>query len=141
MTRTATCSCGALRIVTEGEPYVVSMCHCTQCQRRTGAPFGVGAYFKADQVRMDGERRSWSRKGDSGGELTNFFCPTCGSNVFWTTDYHPNGVGVAVGSFADPRFPGPIRSVWEDHRYGWVEPPVDNRFVKASSGARVRRED
>jgi hypothetical protein len=138
MTRIATCSCGTLRVATEGEPYAVSMCHCTACQRRTGAPFGVGAYFKAAQVQIDGEYRSWSRQGSSG-LLTNHFCPTCGSNVFWTTEHHPDGVGIAVGSFADASFPKPVRSVWEAHRHDWVEPPAVDRFVEASSGLRVTR--
>jgi hypothetical protein len=135
--RVASCSCGALRVATAGEPYVVSMCHCTACQRRTGAPFGVGAYFKSDQVTIEGERRDWSRRGTSGGLLTNYFCPTCGTNVYWTTEYHADGVGVAVGAFADPSFPGPVRSVWEAHRYEWVEPPVENRFIGPSDGPRV----
>lgn len=137
--RNASCSCGSLRVETEGEPYAVSMCHCTACQRRTGSPFGVGAYFKQSQVRIEGEHRQWSRRGTSGGLLTNHFCPTCGSTLFWTTDYHPGGMGIGVGSFADPHFPAPIRSVWEAHRHDWVEPPVDDRFVEASSGARVAR--
>lgn len=139
MTRTSTCSCGALRAVTEGEPYAVSMCHCTACQRRTGAPFGVGAYFKAAQVQVDGEHRTWSRQGSSGGTLTNHFCPTCGSNVFWTTDSHADAIGIAVGSFADANFPGPVRSVWEAHRHEWIVPPAVDRFVEASSGRRVNR--
>jgi hypothetical protein len=137
MTRTAACSCGALTVATEGEPYVVSMCHCTACQRRTGAPFGVGAYFKLAQVRIDGEHHRWSRRGASGGALTNHFCPTCGSNTFWTTDGHPDGIGIGVGSFANAHFPPPVRSVWEAHRHDWVEPPAVDRFVGASSGQRV----
>jgi len=88
---------------------------------------------------MDGERRAWTRIGDSGGELTTFFCPTSGSTVCCSTGYHPDGVGIAVGSFADPQFPGPVRSVREDHRYVWVEPPVENRFVRANGGPRVAR--
>lgn len=135
--RIASCSCAALRVETVGEPYAVSMCHCTACQRRTGAPFGVGAYFRNEQVRIAGDSHSWSRTGTSGGRLTNHFCPTCGSNVFWTTDYHPDGIGIGVGSFAQPDFPGPVRSVWEAHKHGWVEPPVEDRFVEASSGPRV----
>jgi hypothetical protein len=37
MTRRAACSCGQLRLEIEGEPSRVSMCHCMECQRRTGA--------------------------------------------------------------------------------------------------------
>lgn len=138
-TRVASCSCGSLSVSTEGEPYAVSMCHCTACQRRSGSPFGVGAYFKADQVRIEGEHREWTRTGTSGALLTNHFCPTCGSTVFWTAGLHPDGFGIGVGSFAQPDFPPPIRSVWEAHRHDWVVPPVDDRFVGASSGLRVTR--
>lgn len=137
MTRTASCSCGQLTVTVEGEPYAVSMCHCTACQRRSGSPFGVGAYYKADQVKVTGDHREWSRRGTSGGLLTNHFCPTCGSNIFWTTEYHPDGMGIAVGAFADPDFPGPIRSVWEAHRHTWVAPPTNDRFVGPSNGPRV----
>lgn len=138
-TRTASCACGTLRVITEGEPYAVVICHCTACQRRSGSPFGVGAYFKGDQVSVEGEAREWTRQGSSGGSLTNHFCPTCGSNLFWTSGLHPDGMGIGVGSFAQPDFPPPIRSVWEDHRHHWIEPPVENRFVGPSKGPRVVR--
>jgi len=49
--RLAHCQCGALRLRLEGEPARVSICCCTQCQRRPGSAFGVGAYFSADQVK------------------------------------------------------------------------------------------
>lgn len=137
--RTASCGCGALRVVAEGEPYGVSMCHCAACQRRSGSPFGVGAYFRNAQVRIEGEHRQWSRLGTSGATLVNHFCPTCGSTLFWTAGLHPDAVGIGVGSFADPAFPPPLRSVWETHRHRWVEPPVDDRFIEASIGPRVAR--
>jgi hypothetical protein len=41
-TRHATCNCGQLRLTIEGEPSRISMCHCLECQRRTGA---VKPYF------------------------------------------------------------------------------------------------
>ena len=36
-TRRAACSCGQLHLTIEGEPSRISMCHCLECQRRTGA--------------------------------------------------------------------------------------------------------
>ena len=33
----AACSCGQLHLTIEGEPVRISMCHCLECQRRTGA--------------------------------------------------------------------------------------------------------
>ena len=41
-TRHAACSCGQLHLVIEGEPARISMCHCLECQRRTGAGKNLG---------------------------------------------------------------------------------------------------
>ena len=46
MTKTAHCCCGALRVEASADPDTVSVCHCGECQRRTGSVFGVGAFFK-----------------------------------------------------------------------------------------------
>jgi hypothetical protein len=37
MTRRAACSCGQLHLTIEGEPSRIAICHCLECQRRTGA--------------------------------------------------------------------------------------------------------
>ena len=53
MTRTAHCSCGALRVEVSADPDAVVACHCGECQRRTGSMFGVGAYFKKEHIRAE----------------------------------------------------------------------------------------
>ena len=63
MIRTARCCCGALRAETTGEPNFVVACHCTECQRRTGSPFGVGAYFPKTQVTVSGAEKIHVRDG------------------------------------------------------------------------------
>ncbi|MGE3302965.1 MAG: GFA family protein [Hyphomonadaceae bacterium] len=119
MIRTARCVCGALSVRTEGEPEAVVACHCTECQRRTGSVFGVGAYFAHGQVAISGAASSFLREVE-GRPFRTFFCPTCGTSVYWETAKHPGGVGVAVGAFADPCFPPPSRSVWEQSAHAWV---------------------
>ena len=120
----AACSCGQLRVRFEGEPALVSSCHCLACQRRTGAVFASNAFFKRDQVvAIDGEHRTWRRAGDSGQVLTFHFCPTCGSTVFWERENAPDMLTVAVGAFADPAFPAPLRTVWTENMHGWLPFP------------------
>ena len=47
----ARCSCGAVTLSFPEKPSrIVVACHCIDCQRRTGAPFGVGAYYPAELV-------------------------------------------------------------------------------------------
>ena len=120
MTRTAHCSCGALRVEVSHEPDAVVSCHCGECQRRTGSVFGVGAYFKREHVRTEGTFNTYVRDAPEGRKVSNHFCPTCGTTVLWEADLRPDNIGVAVGAFGDSRFPGPTRSVWEESKHEWV---------------------
>jgi hypothetical protein len=122
--RQAACHCGQLRVRLDGDPVLVSSCHCLACQRRTGAVFGSTSFFKGDQVvAIEGEHRTWRRAGDSGRFLTFHFCPTCGSNVFWEAEGTPDRLSVAVGAFADPAFPAPVRTVWAENKHDWLPFP------------------
>ena len=121
MTRTARCCCGNLQAQTTGEPGFVVACHCQECQRRTGSVFGVGAYFPKAQVTVSGAHKTYIRDGQSGHKLHIRFCPECGTSVYWEALFRPDYIGVAVGAFADPGFPVPLRSVWEESRHPWLE--------------------
>jgi hypothetical protein len=104
----------------DGEPRFVVACHCTQCQRRTGAVFGVSAYFRARQLTPSGASKLFVRDGQEGRKLRLHFCPECGTTVYWEADFLPGHLGVAVGAFADPQFPAPVHSVWESWRHPWL---------------------
>jgi hypothetical protein len=121
MPRMARCSCGSLWVQTTGEATFVIACHCCECQRRTGAPFGVGVYFEKAQVGAQGASKLYIRDGQEGRKLRFHFCPECGTTVFWEVDIHSDLIGVAFGAFADPSFPPPTQSVWEASRHSWVE--------------------
>ena len=122
-TRRAACSCGQLSLTIEGAPARISMCHCLECQRRTGAVTSNQARFPCEQVKVEGRATEWTRKGASGNALTFRFCPVCGSTVYWTGEGFPGLYAVAIGAFADPTFPPPTVSVWEACRHPWVPAP------------------
>jgi hypothetical protein len=127
--RRAACSCGQLSLTVAGEPSRISMCHCLECQRRTGAVLSNQARFGADQVTVTGRASEWTRSAESGNALTFRFCPVCGSTVYWTGDGFPGLVAIAIGTFADPDFPAPSISVWEEARHAWVALPAPSRRV------------
>src|SRR5215475_8120562 len=113
-TRRASCSCGKLQVVCEGEPVRTAMCHCLDCQRRTGAVFGNQAFFNRQQITsVSGPSTQFTRPSAAGRSVTFRFCPTCGSTVYWEAEALPALIAVAVGSFADPTFAAPEHSVWE----------------------------
>jgi hypothetical protein len=46
----------------------------------------------------------------------------------------PTTCGIAVGCFADPDFPVPTSSGWEESMHRWVElPPGTARFAQSRS--------
>ena len=119
-TRLATCACGQLTASCSGDPISVSLCHCFQCQRRTGSTYGIAAFFQRENVTVAGWRMAYIRASDSGYPVTFYFCPRCGSTVYWNPDRKPEMVAVAVGAFADPTFPAPSQAVYCEHRHSWV---------------------
>lgn len=123
--RHASCSCGKLTARVRGEPGRVSICHCLECQKRTGGVFAAQAQFPADTVTIEGESREYMRTGDSGGTARFHFCPVCGSTVFYKMDWAPDVIAIPVGAFADPDFPQPQVSVYEERRHSWVGLPED----------------
>src|SRR5580693_1833573 len=111
--RSAACNCGQLSLTCEGEPARISICHCLECQRRTGSVFGTQAWFSREQITSVGGRSTqFSRTADNGNGLNFHFCPVCGSTVYWQAEGFPGLIAVAVGAFADRAFPAPKYFVW-----------------------------
>jgi hypothetical protein len=96
MERTACCQCGGLRAIVSGEPLEVGVCHCTGCQRRTGSAFGVEPISQNRKFALREHIRSLGVEADNGRFVTNSFCPTCGSTIYWELDILPEGCGIAV---------------------------------------------
>ncbi len=120
--REASCACGKLRLACRGEPIRISICHCLDCQKRTGSVFGMQArYLKSNVRHIAGDCTRFTRAGDSGGTVSFHFCPHCGSTVYWELSSVPEAYAVAVGAFGDPAFPAPRVSVYEARRHGWVD--------------------
>jgi len=107
----------------EGEPVRVSICHCLNCQRRTGSAFGVVARWPADRVTVEGDSHEYALVGDEGTTARFHFCPTCGTSVYYYMDAMPDMIAVPVGGFADPTFPPPSVSVYGVRRHPWAIMP------------------
>lgn len=137
--RVAACQCGQLKVHVTGAPARISMCHCLACQRRTGAPFSAQSRFARDQMRAEGESRTWVRTADTGNRVTQHFCPVCGATIWWELSGFPDLVAVALGAFADPAYPPPSVCVWEETRHPWTDAiaglPLD-RWSAAPEGRR-----
>src|ERR1044072_8469445 len=100
MKHIATCSCGQLKLTYEGEIKRTSICHCFECQKKTGSVFAVHTRLEKSKASIEGRSTEYSRTGDEGGKIRLHFCPICGSNVFHYIDVDGfrDSVIVAVGA-------------------------------------------
>jgi hypothetical protein len=130
----AQCQCGQLVVDLPGPTPAVVACHCQYCQRRSGSPFAVLAYYPADNLAIRGEAKRFERPTDSGGIFESFFCGACGSTVYAKPSKHPNMIGVAVGAIADAESQPPIRSVWEVSKHDWISISGDVQHFPQGGG-------
>jgi hypothetical protein len=135
----ARCSCGALTLTLPDKPGAVIACHCIECQRRTGAPFGTGAFYPVEAVTISGTDKQYTRDAASGGKVHSHFCPNCGSSVYWKAENLPSMIGVALGALTDAsQFPAPAKSIFERSKHCWVEIDAAGEHFQQGSVAQSR---
>jgi hypothetical protein len=119
---TGTCNCGAVSFEVT-EPLVgASYCHCTRCQRRTGAGASPNGRVAGDAFRIvRGEDRIRSWKPPEGAE--KFFCGDCGSALFSRTS--EGRVGVRLGVLDSDPGVRPTAHQFTGYAASWEAIPDD----------------
>jgi len=105
---TGGCLCERVRIVAEGRPDRVGLCHCLDCRKHSGALFHASAVFGADAVTIEGETREFRGR---------HFCPACGSSVFGRSG---DEVEVNLGALDAPDQLAPTYELWTIRRESWL---------------------
>lgn len=120
----ATCCCGQLNLTYTGEIKKLSICHCFECQKRTGSVFGVQTRFEKNKTLIQGKSSVFQRKGDSDNDVIRFhFCPICGSTLYWEANWLAESYAVAVGTLCDPTLPSPVMQVYVNRKHHWLTLP------------------
>jgi len=102
-------------------------CHCATCKKRTGAAFGVGAYFEDSDVEfIAGKPESFEFRSDTSDRwICNEFCARCGTTVSWTLEMRPGVRGVAGGAYDDPTWFRIDKHIWTHSACAGVGYPDD----------------
>jgi len=81
--RLASCTCGRLQLGCQGTPNRISMCHCANCQRRTGSVFGIAAFFDRGAVSLvQGASKTYTRDSASGKHVPSTSAQSAGQRFF-----------------------------------------------------------
>ncbi|MEE9300160.1 MAG: GFA family protein [Alphaproteobacteria bacterium] len=117
MTHEGGCFCGKLRYRAEGRPLRVMHCHCTICQRVTGAPVVTWITFPTKGL-------SWP-KGEparlkSTASATRYFCAGCGTHLVFVID-GAEELDVTVASLDHPEAAKPEHHIFVTTRVPWLQ--------------------
>ena len=91
------CLCGAVRYEVEGEIAPIQLCHCGQCRKAQGGPFGANTPVAAAAFRwLQGEESLREFRASPG--KRRVFCETCGSPLFSQRDEAPETLRLRAGT-------------------------------------------
>ena len=123
--RSGGCQCGNVRYELTGEPVMLSVCHCLECQKQSVSAFGMTWRVRRQDFRLvRGEPRYWNRPTDSGRITECAFCPVCGSRVWHQAAADSDLVGIKAGSLDVPVDFAAAIHIWTKRKlHGVVIPP------------------
>ncbi len=128
------CHCGAISYDAEINPDKVIICHCTDCQTISGAPYRVNVPVSLSKFDLRGVPREYVKTGDSGDQVATTFCGNCGAALYSYKGDKPLFVFLRLGSVRQraelrPRLQGFCRSAMP-----WVMDISGVPRIPASSG-------
>ena len=125
------CDCRHVRYRMATRPLIVHCCHCSWCQRESGAAFALNAMIEADRVRLlSGEVRLVDTPSASGEGQKIARCPRC-LIALWS---HYAGAGpivsfVRVGTLDEPDRLPPEIHIFTSTKQAWLQIPAGTPAV------------
>jgi hypothetical protein len=116
------CHCGEVRYRLTSAPMFVHCCHCSDCQRQTGAAFAINALIETDRIEMlEGEPVAIPTPTPSGRPHDIYRCPTCQTAVWSDYGRRPQMRFVRVATLEDQHAITPDVHIFTRSKVPWVE--------------------
>ncbi len=118
-----TCLCGDVEYSLNEDPLTLYACHCTDCQRQTGASFALSMIVRREALQtVRGRPEHYSVEMADGRLQQSHFCGRCSTRL-----WGPSRVaGLAVlepGTLDDTSWLRPIGHIWTRSAQPWVPIP------------------
>jgi len=115
------CHCGNIKFEAEIDLDKVTICHCTDCQRMTGAAFRtVVPAIKNSFKLLQGEPSTYLKIAESGNRRIQGFCPNCGTSIYATSELNQEIFGLRVGTLNQRADIIPKKQIWHRSALDWV---------------------
>ena len=119
---TGGCLCGAVRYVSDAEPALVAVCHCSTCQKNTGSAFSLNIGLPSSSVSVTGKSLATyeDHTGASGKPFFRAFCSRCGSPIYGRGEAYSGITFIKAGTLDDPSWVKPGIHMWCADKQPWV---------------------
>ncbi len=127
MTRLLTggCLCGAIRYTVGAEISELRACHCTHCQKASGAAGSVNAVMPSSAFQiLQGKPKCFAATADSGRTLYRYFCGDCGSPIYSQRATTPEIAVLRAGTLDDEGDMKITTNIWtrSARRWAYIDP-------------------
>lgn len=92
------CHCGKIGFEADINPDHVVICHCTDCQTMSGAPYRASVPAKRQNFTLRGEPKTYVKIADSGTKRMLAFCGDCGTALYSTTPENQQVFNLRLGA-------------------------------------------
>jgi len=115
------CHCGAIAYEAEVDPEKAGLCHCTDCQVLSGAPFRASVPAAKEDFRLTkGALKTYVKIADSGAKRVQTFCGDCGSPIYATAFDNPVTYNLRLGAVRQRADIVPRRQIWCSSALLWA---------------------
>lgn len=128
------CHCGAVSFTAEVDPERVMVCHCTDCQVLSGAPFRAVAVAPYQSLKVQGQTKSYIKVAQSGNRRAQVFCPECATPLWATAPENPTSVVVRLGCVKQKAQLKPAVQIWQHSALPWLSELDAMRGTPEGSG-------
>jgi len=114
------CHCGRIGYEAEINPDCVIICHCTDCQGISGAPYRANVPVKSENFKLRGQPKTYVKTADSGNKIALAFCADCGSALYSGALEKPAVFNLRLGAVKQRAQLTPKAQYWCRSAMPWV---------------------
>jgi hypothetical protein len=123
--------CGKIRYEITEAPQLVYTCHCIDCQRLTSSAFSMAIVITDVSFRIAGiEPRAIQWTADSGGVVTRWVYPECGSRDCGASSSDDGLRRVRAGTLDDRSWLRPTAHFWTRANQPWITLPEGDQIFE-----------
>ena len=131
------CHCGAVRYTITAMPLAVNACHCGDCKRLAGGPFGVYLHVPKDTLQVaSGTFDTFRRTGGSGNTIPIERCTDCGTRMWHLPEAAPDLVILCAGTLDDPSWAVPTSHIFTEEAAPDAVAATDALVIEAFKSTR-----